>query len=158
MALFAFPFTLWLRRAGTKPAPFRNGFHVVRWPLALRLIYAAFVFMVLAMCAIFLWASLATDEKGTPVILVIVIPLLALAGWGALSWRTRTEYNDMTLIAFPGIGQPQSFAIRDITRAGPISWRGHEFATDNGDKIYVNSIQTGASALIELLKRQAKQT
>jgi hypothetical protein len=76
-------------------------------------------------------------------VLVFVVPLLALASWGALSARTRTEYNESTLIVFPVFGQPQRIAIRDFTRAGPISWRGHEFATDNGDKIYVNSIQTG---------------
>jgi hypothetical protein len=151
-------FTLWLRRSGAQPAPVLNAFHIVRWPLALRLINAAFCVMVLAICGIFLWARLATDEKVPSVILVLAVPLVALAGWGALSARTRTEYNESTLIVFPVFGQPQRIGIRDFTRAGPISWRGHEFATDNGDKIYVNSIQTGASALIELLQRQVKET
>jgi hypothetical protein len=75
-----------------------------------------------------------------------------------LTWRTRTEYIESILIAYPMIGKPQQFALSDFTRAGPISWRGHEFSTDAGDKIYVNSYQTGASALIELLQRRVKET
>jgi hypothetical protein len=48
--------------------------------------------------------------------------------------------------------------LSDLTVAGPVSWRGHEFSTEAGDKIYVNTYQTGASDLIDLLQRRVKQT
>jgi dipeptide/tripeptide permease len=33
----------------------------------------------------------------------------------------------------------QQFALSAFTRAGPISWRGHEFSTETGDSNYINS-------------------
>jgi hypothetical protein len=56
------------------------------------------------------------------------------------------------------IGKPRKFALSDFTRAGPISWRGHEFSKEMGDKVYVNSYQPGVPALIEWLQRQVKET
>jgi hypothetical protein len=148
----------WKRHASTKPPPIQNGFYVVRWPLTLRLINAAFFIIMLAMCAFLLWARLATDETVPSLFWGLVITLLALSSYGALSWRTRTEYNKTTIIAYPMTGKPRQFALGDFTRAGAVSWRGHEYSTQTGDKIYVNSYQTGGPTLIELLQRQVKET
>jgi hypothetical protein len=158
LMLLAIALVYWKRHAGAQLPPTRNGFCVVRWPLTLRLINAAFFIVMLAMCAFFLWARLATYEDVPSVIWGLMIPLLALSIWAVLSWRTRNEYNETTLIAYPLSGKPRQFALSDFTRAGPISWRGHEFSTETGDKIYVNSYQTGAPTLIELLQRQVKET
>jgi hypothetical protein len=114
--------------------------------------------MMLSACAYFLWLEFATDEKGGAAIGSLVIPLLALAFWGTLVGRVRNEYNDKTLIAYPMTGKPRQFALSDFTMGGPISWRGHKFSTQAGDKIYVNTYQTGAPDLIDLLQRQVKQT
>jgi hypothetical protein len=150
-------FALWQRNRIT-PAPIRNGFYVVRWPLTVRIVNAAFFITVLSMCGYFLFLSLAGGGKIPVLLWILVILLLSLACWGALTWRARNEYNESTLIAFQMIGKPRQFAVSDFTRTGPISWRGHEFSTETGDKIYVNSYQTGGPALIELLQRQVKET
>jgi hypothetical protein len=42
-------FTLWQRNR-TTPAPIRNGFYVVRWPLTMRIVNAAFF-----ICAVDVW-------------------------------------------------------------------------------------------------------
>jgi hypothetical protein len=149
---------LWQRQNRTKQSPFRNGFHIVRWPLALRLIYAGFFTSTLAICGVLFWAELKTDEEVPSSLWVFAIALLALSSLGTLAWRTRTEYNESTVITYPMTGKPRQFALRDFTRAGPISWRGHPFFTVTGDTIYVNSFQTGAPPLIELLQRQVKET
>ena len=114
--------------------------------------------MMLTACAFFIWTKFATDENVPDAIWVLVIPLLALSSYGPLSWRVRTEYNETSLRAYPRTGQPRQYALSDFTRAGPVSWRGHEFSTEAGDKIYVNSYQTGGPALIELLQRGVKET
>ena len=150
-------FALWQRNRST-PAPIRNGFYVVRWPLPMRIVNAAFFITVLSTCGYFLFLNFAGGEKIPVLLWMLVILLLSLACWGALTWRARNEYNESMLIAYPLIGKPRRFAVSDFTRAGPISWRGHEFSTDAGDKIYVNTYQAGAPDLIDLLQRQVKQT
>ncbi len=129
----------------------------MRWPLALRLIYAAFFIAVLAICTFFIWMDLANDENVPLVLWGFAIPLLALSSYGALFWRVRSEYNETTPIAYPMAGKPRQFALSDLTRVGPVSWRGHEFSTEAGDKVYVNSLQTGAPALIGLLQGLVKE-
>jgi hypothetical protein len=119
---------------------------------------AAFIAAMLSACTYFLWLQLATDEKGIAVLWFLMTPLLALAVWAALTLRVRNEYNETILIAYNMFGKPRQFALSDLTVAGPVSWRGHEFSTEAGDKIYVNTYQTGASDLIDLLQRQVKQT
>ena len=56
------------------------------------------------------------------------------------------------------LGPPRQFGLSDLTVAGPVSWREHESSTEAGDKIYVNTYQTGASDSIDLLQRRVKQT
>lgn len=136
----------------------RDGVYVVRWSLTLRLINGAIFIMMLTTCAFLIWAQFATGENVPGVIWALVIPRLALSSYGPLSWRARTEYNETSLIAYPMTGQPRQYALSDFTRAGPVSWRGHEFSTEAGDKIYVNSYQTGGPALIEILQRGVKET
>jgi hypothetical protein len=160
LALLLLPVGLvyWKRHASTQSAPIRNGFNVVRWPLIVRLINVAFFLMMLVGCAFLLWANLATDEKVPAILWIIDIPLLVLSSYGPLSWRVCNEYNDTTMISFRLTGKSKQFAIADFTRADPVSWRGHEFSTETGDKIYVNAFETGGPALIDLLQRQAKET
>jgi hypothetical protein len=124
----------------------------------MRIVNAAFFITVLSMCGYFLFLNFAGGEKIPVPLWILVILLLSLACLGALTWRARNEYNESTLIAYPMIGKSRQFALSDFTLAGPISWRGHEFSTETGDKIYVNTYQTGAPDLIELLQRQVKQT
>ena len=104
------------------------------------------------------WVVPNGRNRAPGAIWVLVIPLLALSSYGPLFWRVRTEYNEASLTAYPRTGHPRQYAISDFTRAGPVSWRGHEFSTEAGDKIYVNSYQTGGRALIELLQRGVKET
>ena len=158
LLLFAVLFAFWQRRNRDRPPPIRDGVYVVRWSLILRLMNGAFFIMMLTACAFFIWTKFATDENVPDAIWVLVIPLLALSSYGPLSWRVRTEYNETSLRAYPRTGQPRQYALSDFTRAGPVSWRGHEFSTEAGDKIYVNSYQTGGPALIELLQRGVKET
>jgi hypothetical protein len=158
LMLLAIALAYWKRHAGAQLPPTRNGFYVVRWPLTLRLINAAFFVVMLATCAFFLWLRFASDENVPPLLWGLMFILLALASWGTLAWRARNEYNETTIIAHPMTGKPRQFALSDFTRAGPVNWRGHEFSTETGFKIYVNSYQTGAPTLIELLQRQVKQT
>jgi len=148
---------LWQRRNRDRPPPIRAGVYVVRWSLTLRLMNCVFFVMMLTACAFFIWAKFATDENVPGAIWVLVTSLLVLSSCGPLSWRVRTEYNE-TSLTYPRAGQPRQYALSDFTRAGPISWRGHEFSTQAGDKICVNSYQTGGSALIELLQRGVKET
>jgi hypothetical protein len=148
----------WRRRSSNRHPPTRSGFYVIRWPLPIRLISGALFIVMLAICGFLLWARLATDENVPFLLLGLALLLLALSSYGALSWRTRNEYNETTIIAYPVIGRPRHFPLSDFTRAGPVGWRGHEFSTAAGDKIYVNSYQTAASTLIELLQRQVKET
>jgi hypothetical protein len=89
----------------------------------------------------------------------LTVMAASLAGYGALYvWRGRTEYDATTIHSYAMFGKPGQFALRDFTRAGPISWRGNEFERGTGDKIYVNSYQTGAADLLDLLQRQVKET
>jgi hypothetical protein len=148
----------WKRRSSTRHPPTRTGFYVIRWPLPIRLINGALFIVMLGICGFLLWARLATDESVPFLLLGLALLLLALSSYGALSWRTRNEYNETTIIAYPVIGRPRHFSLSAFTRAGPVGWRGHEFSTAAGDKIYVNSYQTGASTLIEMLQRQVKET
>jgi hypothetical protein len=150
---------LWeARRNRNRPAQIKNGFHVVRCSLGLRLLGAAFLIAMLTACTYLLWLHLATDEKRLDVLWFLVAPLLAFAVWAALTFRVRNEYNETTLIAYDMFGEPRQFALSDLTMAGPVSWRGHEYSTEAGDKIYVNTYQTGAPDLIDLLQRRVKQT
>ncbi len=160
LGLLLLPIALayWKRRAGAQPPPIQNGFYVVRWPLAVRLINVAFFIVMLATCIFFLWSRFTSDQNVPPLLWGLLFMLLALATWGAGTWRVRNEYNETTIVAYPMTGKPRQFALSDFTRAGPVSWRGHEFSTETNDKIYVNSYQTGAPALIELLQRQVKET
>jgi hypothetical protein len=146
----------WKRHASAKPPPIRNGFYVVRWPVVIRLINGAFFIIMLATCAFLFWARLATHENVPASLLGLALVLLALSIFATRSWRVRNEYNETTLVAYSMIGDPRQFKLSDFTRAGPVSWRGHEFSTETGSKIYVNSYQTGGPALIELLQRQVK--
>lgn len=158
LLLFAVLFAFWQRRNRDRPPPIRDGVYVVRWSVALRLMNVAFFIMMLTASVFFIWAKFATDESVPGAIWVLMIPLLALSSYGPLSWRVRTEYNETSLTAYSRTGQPTQYALSDFTRAGPVSWRGHEFSTESGDKIYVNSYQTGGPALIELLQRRVKET
>jgi hypothetical protein len=158
LLLTAILFSLWQRRNRSKPAPIRNGFQVVRWPLPLRLLYMALFIVVLAMCAVLFWERFATDENVPFPLLGLAMIVLALSSLGLFSWRVRTEYNDTILVAYAMTGKPRRFALSDFTRAGPISWRGTEFSTEAGEKVYVNSYQTGGPVLIDLLQQQVKET
>jgi hypothetical protein len=158
LLIAALLFTSWQRRNRGKPAPIRNGFHVVRWPLTLRLIAGAFFIMVLTIELSLIWAKFTTDENIPGVIRVLAIPLLAPSSYAPLAWRARTEYNETNLIAYPMMGHPRQYAVSDFTRAGPVSWRGHEFSTETGEKIFVNSYQTGGPTLIELLQGRVRVT
>jgi hypothetical protein len=149
---------LWARHTRGRTAQIKNGFHVVRWSLGLRLLSAVFLIAMLAACTYLLWLQFTTDEKGIAVLWFLVAPLLAIAIWSALTFRTRNEYNDTILIAYDMLGRSRRFGLSELTVAGPVSWRGHEFSTEAGDQIYVNTYQTGASDLIGLLQRQIKQT
>lgn len=151
LLLAAILFASWQRQNRPGTAPVRNGFHVVRWPLMLQLVNGVFFIVILVMSAHLQWA---TDESVPFPMWVLVIIVLALSSFGAFTWRARIEYNETAVIAFPMIGRPRNFAFGDFTRAGPANWRGHQFSTETGDKIYVNSYQTGGPALIELLQRQ----
>jgi hypothetical protein len=158
LLLFAVLFTYWQSRNRLKPPPKERGFFIVRWPLAFQLLIVVFLVGMISGCVFCLWLQLATDEKGGAVLLFLAIPLLVLAVWGTLTGRARSEYNETTLVAYSALGIPRQFALSDFTRGGPVSWRGQEFSTEAGDKIYVNSYQTGGSALIDLLKRGVKET
>jgi hypothetical protein len=74
LLIAALLFTSWQRRNRGKPAPIRNGFHVVRWPLTLRLIAGAFFIMVLTIEPSLIWAKFTTDENIPGVIWVLAIP------------------------------------------------------------------------------------
>jgi hypothetical protein len=148
----------WKRHAGARHPPTQDGFYVVRWPLTVRLVNVVFFIVMLATCIFFLWSRFASDQNVPPLLWGLLFILLALATLGARTWRVRNEYNETTIIAYAMTGKPRQFALSDFTRAGPVSWRGHEFSTETDDKIYVNSYQTGAPALIELLQRQVKET
>lgn len=156
LLLAALLFAYWQRRNRDATPATRNGFYVVRWSLTLRIINSGFFIMMLSSCVFFIWAGFATDENVPAVIWCLVIPMLALSSYGPLSWRARTEYNNNTLISYPMMGNARQYALSDFTRAGPVSWRGHEFSTEAGDKIYVNSHQMGGPTLIGLLQRQVK--
>jgi hypothetical protein len=151
-------FAVWFSRNRNRPAQIRDGFHVVRWSFRLRLLSATFLIAMLIACIYFLWVELATDEQRTAVLWFLMIPLLAFAVLAALTFRVGNEYNETILIAHSIFDKPRHFPLSDFTMAGPISWRGHEFSTEAGDKIYVNTYQTGAADLIGLLQRQVRQT
>ena len=102
--------------------------------------------------------ALYQSSKRTPAVLGLAFILLAFASWGAGPWRVRNEYNETIVISYPMTGKPRQFALSDFTRAGPVTWRGHEFSTEAEKKIFVNPYQSGGPALIELLQRQAKET
>jgi hypothetical protein len=149
---------LWARHTRGRPAQIKNGFHVVRWGLGLRLLSAALLIAMLSACAYFSWLQLATDEKSFAVLWFLLIPILVFAAWTALIFRVRNEYNETILIAYDMFGKSRQFTLSDFTRAGSINWRGHEFSTEPGDRIYVNAYQTGGPTLIELLQRQVKES
>jgi hypothetical protein len=153
----AYLFAFWWRRSRNKPAPIRNGFQIVRWSLALRFIYSVILTAMLCGSVYLLWLQFTTDER-VAVLWILAIPLTVLAAWATVAARARIEYNDITLIAYPMTGKMRQFALKDFTISGPITWRGHEFSTDTGDKIYVNSYQTGAADLIDRLRNQVKQS
>ena len=160
LGLMLLPIALayWKRNASVRPPPTQNGFYVVRWPFTVRLINVAFFIVMLATCIFFLWSRITSKQNVPPLLWGLLFLLLALATWGTRAWRVHNEYNETTIVAYPMTGKPRQFALSDFTRAGPVSWRGHEFSTETDDKIYVNSYQTGAPALIELLQRQVKET
>jgi hypothetical protein len=158
LLLAAILFAIWQRQTRARTAPVRDGFYLVRWPLILRLINGVLLIIFLAMSAYLIWARVATDENVPFAMWVLVIVVLGLSRFGTLFLRTRTEYNNTAIIAFSTTGKPSRFALSDFTRAGPITWRGHEFSTETGERIYVNSYQTGGPALIDVLQRQAKET
>jgi len=114
-----FLFAFWQRRKRGQPAPIRDGFRVVRWSIGYRLVSATFLIAILSACAYFLWLELATHEKGVAAVWFLLIPLLALALWGALAGRVHNEYNDSTLISYPMTGMSRQFALSDFTMAGP---------------------------------------
>ena len=149
---------LWLRRNRGRPAQVKNGFNVVRWGLGLRFLSAVVLIAMLTACTYFVWLQFATDERGIAALLFLTTPSLAFAVWTALFFRARNEYNETALIAYNMFGKSRQFVLSDLTVAGPVRWRGHEFSTEAGDRIYVNTYQTGASDLIDLLRRQVKQT
>jgi hypothetical protein len=149
---------LWARRNRGRPAQVKNGFKLVRWGLGLRLLSAVVLIVMLTACTYFVWLQFATDERGIAVLLFLTTPSLAFAVWTVLFFRARNEYNETALIAYNMFGKSRQFVLSDLTVAGPVSWRGHEFSTEAGEKIYVNTYQTGASDLIDLLRRQVKQT
>jgi hypothetical protein len=158
LSLGAIIFALWFGRNRNRPAPIKNGFRVVRWGFGLRLLSAALLIAMLTACTYFLWLQFTTDEKGIAVLLFPAAPILAFAVWTTLAFRMHNEYNEAILIAYDMFGKRRQFRLSDFTLAGPKSWRGHEFSTETGDKIYVNTYQAGASDLIDLLQRRVKQT
>jgi hypothetical protein len=158
LSLGSICFALWFKGNRNRLAKIRNGFHIVRWSFSLRLLSAAFLIAMLTSSVYFLWLQLTTGERGLGVIWFLAIPLLALAFWGTLNFRVRNEYNETSLIAYSAFGKPRQFTLSDFTMAGPISWRGQEFSTEAGDKIYVNPYQMGGTDLIDLIQRQVKQT
>lgn len=160
LGLMLIPIALvyWKRHAATQTPPTRNGFHVVRWPLTVRLVNVAFFLAMLVICAFLLWSRFTSHQKVPLLLWGLAFILLALASWGAGTWRVRNEYNETTIISYQMTGKPRQLPLSDFTRAGPVTWRGHEFATETEDKIFVNSYQSGGPALIELLQRQAKET
>jgi hypothetical protein len=146
------------KRHRSDERPVREGFYIVRWQVAMRVFNAVFLALALASFAYLLRLSFFTDEKGAALILALSFPVVALAIWSSFEAWGRCEYNDTTLIMCPTIGKPRQFALRDFTRVGPVGWRGHEFSTESGERIYLKSYQLGAPALIEVLRQQARET
>jgi hypothetical protein len=142
------------RNARAKPRLNREGLQVVRWSFFTRLV-SALLFVGLTVTLVVLIFA----EHAPIGLCALSVMAASLAGYGALYvWRSRTEYDATTIHSYAMFGKPGQFAMRDFTRAGPVGWRGHEFETRTGDKIYVNSYQTGAADLLDLLQRQAKET
>jgi hypothetical protein len=132
------------------PPPVRNGYSVIAWPLSMRLVSVALLALMLSALA-----GLVMDGGAPPVLWVLAIAMNLFAGVGVLYfWRVRNEFNETTIVTYSLIGGSQRFAISEFANAGAIGVLGHEFETQAGDKIYVNSYQRGTATLIQLLQRQ----
>ncbi len=138
------------RNDASDPPPERNGYRVVAWPPAMRLISAfGSALMILAL------AGLVASDGAPAVLWGLVIGVNALTGAGVLYfWRARNEYNETTIVTYSMFGEPRTFSLSEFVDEGAIGVLGHEFSTKTGDRIHVNSFQRGAATLIKLLQRQ----
>ena len=151
---------IYLKRTARIKAVRNNaGVFVVGWSLPMRLLSG----VLFAMCGTGLIYLIRLDlQPGETVPFIMYILALITfvpAAFGALYfWRSRTEYDETSIRSYPMFGKSRQFDIHSFTRAGPVGPRGNRFENDAGDKIYVNSFQSGGTDLIDLLQRQTKET
>jgi hypothetical protein len=160
--LITLPLTIllvgWLARRARRPAPVVDGWHFVRYPLALRAISTAGCVAMLT-CGSLLIPSILEgprSQTSSPVFGVLVILLIVLFSiYGMLfTWRNWVKYNEETLISGTTWKRPQTFRLAELRFTGAVGPRGHQYKTHAGDTAYVNTYQQGASQLIEILSRR----
>jgi hypothetical protein len=147
------------RSARVKAARNDMGVFVVVWSLPMRLL-SGMLFVTFGTDLIYLvWLDLWPGENVPVILYGLVLITFVPAAFGALYfWRYRIEYDETSIRCYPIFGKPRQFDIHSFTRAGPVGPRGHRFENDEGDEICVNSLQSGAPDLIDLLQKLTKET
>jgi membrane protein implicated in regulation of membrane protease activity len=139
-----------LRRFARRPQRLRNDKFVVDWPWPLRWLVGCVYLVFLGLLAY------VQITVGVPTMFWVIVGtfLLPISYLALYLLRSRVEYDDTTITSYSTLGPPRKFPLKNIVYAGDIGPLGHEFQSGDGQTIYVNSYQTGAERLIELLKRQ----
>jgi membrane-associated HD superfamily phosphohydrolase len=143
----------WFAKRARRPAPLVDGWHIVKWPLPLRLLSVALSAMML-WAAIVLMQGMQWAPTASTLVVVFVLACLYLM---LFFWRSWVKYNGDTLISSTTWGRPRQFRLSDLQFTGEVGARGHEYATPAQGNIYINSYQTGGRALIESLAENSNQ-
>lgn len=147
------------RTARIKAARNNAGVFVVRWSLPMRLLSGVLVAMFGTGLIYLVWLNLQPGETVPFIMYILALITFVPAAVGALYfWRSHTEYDETSIRSYPMFGKSRQYDIHSFTRAGPVGPRGNRFENDAGDKIYVNSLQSGGPDLIALLQRQTRET
>jgi hypothetical protein len=135
------------RRSAKLPPPEIGGFHVVAFPLSMRLLFSA-LFLVVA----YLFSLTAWREEAPFWFWIFGALICSPIGLYALyAWRARLRYDETQVLSRPIFRKTQRLLLSEFVKSGSGGILGQRFETSSGATIYVNPFQRGAAQLTQFL-------